>query len=92
MAFADTLRALRGKESQRAFALRLGVTQPQIHRQETGIGGPTAPVIAGLLRVFPERHAEITAALIESEVEDQDGALDAQAETPEVGGDLLIAS
>jgi hypothetical protein len=64
VSFATLLRNLRGDETQRAFALRLGVHQSQIYRQETGVGGPTAPVIAGLLREFPDRWGEIAAALM----------------------------
>lgn len=59
----DLIRALQGDETQVRFAERIGIDQPELSKLLRRERRPTRRTILGLLRAFPDRSDEITAAL-----------------------------
>lgn len=60
----ELLRDLRGTDSQVEFARRLQIDQPEVSKLFRGERRPARRVIIALLREFPDRRADIIAALI----------------------------
>ena len=59
------LRDLRGADSQVAFARRLGIDQPEVSKLFRGERRVARRTIIALLRAYPDRRADIIAALME---------------------------